>query len=110
MRNKARKIALDISCRLYSLVMPLYPVALRCQFGPDMADVFEQQIRRECDRHGFAGLVRVWSGIALDVIQSSLPSEINWQCVLVPLLSLAGSFALFVLFFVANGLAKSCIK
>jgi hypothetical protein len=110
MRNKARTVALNISCRFYSLVMPLYPVALRCQFGPDMADVFEQQIRRECDRRGFAGLVRVWYGIALDAIQSSLPSEINWQSVLVPVLSLAGSFALFVLFFVANGLANRCVK
>jgi hypothetical protein len=99
-----------MSCRLYNLVMPLYPVTLRCQFGPDMADVFEQQVRGECERYGFAGLARVWFGVASDVIQSSLPDEINWQRALVPVLSLVGSFALFALFFAANGLAKHCIK
>ena len=110
MRNRSRATALNMSCRLYSLVMPLYPGTLRRQFGADMADVFEQQIRGECARHGFAGLARVWFDIVSDVIQSSLPEEINWQRALVPVLSLLSSFALFALFFAANGLAKHCIK
>jgi hypothetical protein len=110
MRNKARATALNTSCRLYSVVMPLYPETLRREFGPDMADVFEQQIRGECERHGFVGMARVWFGVASDVIQTSVPDEINWQGILVPVLSLLGSFALFALFFAANGLAKHCIK
>jgi hypothetical protein len=110
MRNKAQATALNTSCRLYSVVMPLYPETLRREFGPDMADVFEQQIRGECERHGFAGVARVWLGVASDVIRTSLPDEINWQGILVPVLSLLGSFALFALFFAANGLAKHCIK
>jgi hypothetical protein len=110
MRNRALTTVLHISCRAYSLLLPLYPSTLRCQFGSDMIDVFEQQMRGECEQRGFAGLARVWFGIALDMVQSSLPGEINWQSALVPVLSLVGSFALFALFFVANGLAKSCIK
>ena len=110
MRNRAHAVALHTSCRLYHFVMPLYPAALRREFAADMKDVFELQIRGECEQHGFAGVARVWLGIMRDVIQSSLPDEIEWRHVLVPVLSIAGSFVLFALFFATNGLAKSCIK
>jgi len=110
MRNKIRATALTASCRLYGLVLPLYPATLRHRFGLDMADVFEQQIRDEGERHGFTGVARVWLGIASDVVHSSLPGEINWQGVLVPVLSLVGSFVLFALFLTASHLAGHCIK
>jgi hypothetical protein len=75
-----------------------------------MVDVFEQEMRGECEQRGFAGVARVWFHTSLDVIQNALPSEIDWQSALIPVLSLLGSFALFALFFAANGLAKHCIK
>ena len=110
MRNKIRATALTTSCRLFGLLLPLYPAALRHQFGPDMADVFEQQIRDEGERHGFTGVARVWLGVASDVVHSLLPEEIHWQGILVPVLSLVGSFVLFALFFTASHLASHCIK
>jgi hypothetical protein len=110
MRDRTRAIVVRVSCRAYGLLLPLYSSTLRRQFGPDMVDVFEQQIRGECERHGFAGLARVWFGIVLDLTENCLPGEINWQSALVPVLSFLSSFALFALFFAANGVAKHCTK
>jgi hypothetical protein len=110
MHSKIRATALATSCRLFGLLLPLYPPGLRRRFGPDMAEVFEQQIRDEGHRRGFAGVARVWMGLASDVVRSSLPDEIHWQGVLVPVLSLVGSFVLFALFFAASHLADRCLK
>jgi hypothetical protein len=110
MRNRVLERVLRISCRAYGLLLPLYPPTLRWQFGSDMVDVFEQQMRAECEERGFAGVTRVWLSIGLDVIQNALPDEMSWQSALIPVLSLLGSLALFALFFAANGLAKHCIK
>jgi hypothetical protein len=110
MRNSVLEMLLRAGRSLYGLVLPLYPWALRCRFEADMVDVFEQQLRGECEQRGFMGIARVWGGIGLDVIQSALPDGIDWQSALIPVLSLAGSFALFALFFAANGLARHCIK
>ena len=52
----------------------------------------------------------MWLGVASDVVHSLLPEEIHWQGVLVPVLSLVGSFVLFALFFTASHLASHCIK
>jgi len=110
MRNRMGAGLMSASCRLFTFIMPLYPVALRNQFGPDMVDVFEQQIRDESARRGFIGVARVWVGIASDVVQSSVPDEISWRRVLIPAISVAGSFLLFAIFFVASHLATRCIK
>jgi hypothetical protein len=93
---------LRASCRVYSFLLPLYPWTLRQEFGADMVEVFEQQVRGRCAERGFAGIARVWLGIGLDVIQSALPVEINWQGTLIPVLALAGSYVLFALFAAAN--------
>jgi hypothetical protein len=110
MPNRVLERVLRISCRAYGLLLPLYPPTLRWQFGSDMVDVFEQQMRAECEERGFAGVTRVWLSIGLDVIQNALPDEMSWQSALIPVFSLLGSLALFALFFAANGLAKHCIK
>jgi len=110
MRNRISAAVLSASCRFFTLVMPLYPAALRNQFGPEMADVFEQQIRDASARRGFVGVARVWLHVALDVVQSSLPDEIEWRGLLVPVFSVVASFLLFAFFFMASHLAARCIK
>ena len=108
MRNSVLEMILNASCRVYGFLLPLYPWSLRREFGADMVEVFEQQARGRCAERGFAGIARVWLGIGLDVIQTALPEQINWQSALIPVFALAGSYVLFALFAAAN--AGHCIK
>ena len=110
MRNRILPAVLGMSCRVYSFLLPLYPLSLRCQFGSDMADVFEKQIRDECEQNGFTGLVRVWFCVAWEVIRGAGPTELGWETVGAPLVSFLSSLVLFVVFFWASGIANHCTK
>jgi hypothetical protein len=110
MRTKIRPFTLNASRRLFHLVMPMYPAVLRREFGADMAEVFDQKTQDEWERHGLAGVARLWVGIPADVVQSLRIPEIEWRLIFVPIFSVAGSFALFVLFFVTSHLAAHCVK
>jgi hypothetical protein len=110
MRNRALTIVVLASCRVYGLLLPLYPSTLRCQFGPDMTDVFEQQIRGEWEQHGFSGVARVWSCVAAEVIENALPRGFHWARIGVPIVSLLISLTLFEGILRATGLASHCAK
>jgi hypothetical protein len=101
---------LRTSCRMYVLLLPLYPEALRIQFGGDMADVFEQQVREGCERHGLTGLARVWLCAVADIIQNNLPAELYWRKIGIPVVSLVATFALFEVFARAAHAASHCLK
>jgi len=88
MHTKVLTSVLRMSCRVYGLLLPLYPSTLRCQFGSDMADVFEEQIRGECAQSGFTGVARIWSCVATDVIQNAVWMEFQWTRAGRPVVSL----------------------
>ena len=100
----------DLSCRLYGWLLVLYPPALRGRFGEDMADVFEQQIRDAWKASRFSGVARVWSCAAEELIRIALPGRLSQGAIRVPVLSLIGSLALFLLFFWAVAPPVHCAK
>jgi hypothetical protein len=110
MRNSALMSVLRTSCRLYGFLLPLYPSTLRRQFGPDMADVFEQQVRAECEQHGFYGVVRAWSSVVSELIQNAAQTEFAWQRIGVSVASLLTTLALFEALLRATKLSTHCIK
>ena len=110
MRNSTLSTVLRTSCRLYDLLLPLYPSALRHQFGQDMADVFEQQIRGECGQHGLSGLARVWSSVASEIIWYAVPREFEWKRIGVPVVSLLATIFLFEGILRAMGVVTHCPK
>jgi hypothetical protein len=110
MRDKTLTSVLRVSCRLYGFLLPLYPSTLRYQFGSDMVEVFEQQIRHECEDRGFTGVARVWHRVASEVILSSVPREFLWTRVGVPVVSVLATLALFECFLRASALSVHYIK
>lgn len=110
MRNRALTTVVRASCRVYGLLLPLYPSTLRWQFGADMTDVFEQQIRGECEQRGFLGVVHVWCCVAAEVMENALPGEFQWASIGVPIASMLMSLALFEGILRATGLASHCAK
>jgi hypothetical protein len=101
---------LDLSCRAYSLLLPLYPPRLRLEFGEEMADVFAEQLRDECAESGIAGLARVWWRVAVEVLEGALPMTAGWSKIWIPAASVATSLAAFMLFLWASGMARFCVK
>jgi len=101
---------LGLSCRAYSLLLPLYPSRLRFEFGEEMADVFAEQVRDECAESGLAGLARVWWRVFVEVLAGAWPTEVDWARVVIPVASLATSLVAFMLFFWASGIARHCMK
>ena len=110
MRTRIRAFTLKASRRVFHVVLPLYPTILRREFGAEMAEVFDQRTQDEWEQHGLAGVARLWVGIPVDVVQSLRVPVIEWRFVFVPIFSVAGSFVLFVLFFVTSHLAAHCAK
>jgi hypothetical protein len=110
MRNKALAAMVRVSGRFYVFLLPLYPATLRSGFRSDMLDVFRQQIRSESERHGFAGLLRVWSCVASEVIPDAVPREFLWTRIGVPLVSVLATLALFEGLLRVTALSKHFIK
>lgn len=95
---------------MYRFLLPLYRSTLRCQFGSDMTDVFEQQIRGECEQHGFPGLAHVWSCVVSELIQNAAPEEFPWARIGIPIVSLLTTLTFFEGLLRATKLSTHCFR
>jgi hypothetical protein len=87
--------ALRATCRLYGWMLLLYPLTLRSRFGPEMSDVFAQQLRDAWQLHGFSGLAKVWSCAAEELILVALPARFNPGILRIGAISLLSTLAVF---------------
>lgn len=110
MRDKTLTTVARASCRVYGLLMPLYPAPLRSGFGPNMADVFEQQILEECKQAGLYGAARVWFDVLSELIQSPAGRALPWRTIAVSIASVLTTLALFETLLRATHLSAHCIK
>jgi hypothetical protein len=83
------------SCRLYRWMLLLYPFALRGRFGPDMSDVFAQQLHDAWRSDGFSGAAQVWSCAAEELILVALPARLNPGILRIGAISVLSTFAVF---------------
>ncbi len=60
-----------ISYRLYDLLLRAYPAKFRCEYGPQMAQVFRDCHRAEERRGGLAGIAGLWLRTMLDLAQTA---------------------------------------
>lgn len=89
--------ALQMNCRLYGALLCCYPGEFRRRFGDEMRAIFEQLIVDEWNASRLRGLVRVWSGIAWDLLTVAVPLQLRSRTVLAGVLSLVTTSALFLL-------------
>ena len=83
------------SCRLYSCMLLLYPLALRNRFGQEMSDVFEQQLRDAWRLNRFRGAAQVWYCAAEELILGALPARFNPGILRIGAISLLSTLAVF---------------
>jgi hypothetical protein len=98
---------LRLSLELYRGLIHLYPANLQRRFGPEMVDVFEQQLLAASDQRGAAGIGRVWCSVIVEVATGAAIPALA-EAAFIPVASIAASFALFLVFVWAGGFAKPC--
>jgi hypothetical protein len=87
------------SLRIYGALIRLYPADLQRRYGPEMRDVFEEQLVQSCTREGLTGLVRVWLWVVAEVLRSPVPFRLIQGLVSVPIISVITSSFLFLIFY-----------
>ncbi len=66
--------SVQISVRIYRLLLRLYPRSFRREFGSEMRRLFEEIAGDAVERRGWIGLALMWSRILLDTA-SAVPRE-----------------------------------
>jgi hypothetical protein len=98
---------LRLSLKLYRGLVRLYPDDLQNRFGPEMVDVFEQQLVGAWAERRAAGIARIWCCVVAEAATgAAVPAMV--QAAILPVASVLASFALFLAFIWAAGFAKPC--
>src|SRR5271156_4755123 len=93
------------SCRFYDWMLLLYPPALRSRFGPEMSDVFAQQLHDAWHLNGFPGIAQVWYCAAEELILVALPARLNPGILRIGAISILSTLAVF--YFILWGVTPS---
>jgi hypothetical protein len=104
------KTVIDASCRVYRVMLYVYPSRLRAEFGEDMLSVFEQQLLDARSAGGRLEVCRIWARALWEagrLVTIPCPAPASWG---IALMSLLSSSALFLFFIWAAGLARHCVK
>lgn len=86
---------MEMSARVYSVMLRLYPQPLRERFGEDMVAVFRQQLIDEYGGRGLAGLATAWLCVAGDLAENTAGERLNMRPMAVFAAAIVASLALF---------------
>jgi hypothetical protein len=101
MLNAAEIRAIRASRLVYANLIFLYPSDLRCRFGVEMTDVFEELMRAATMRRGLLGIVSLWRSVLWELLTIAAPSRLTSSSLMAGALSFLASSALFLVFFSA---------
>ena len=87
---------LELSRKVYTTSLVLYPNELRREFGAEMVEVFDEQVSDAYSRSGFAGLLRVWLGAMRESVTIALPGRFAER--MVPIVAVTAALALMAWF------------
>jgi len=98
--NRPCHLSITRASRLaYSRLLILYPHDLRCRFGADMVEVFEDLMHEAAARSGRAGIATIWSSALWELLTVAAPSRLASNALMAGALSFLASSALFLVFF-----------
>jgi hypothetical protein len=90
---------MQTTLKAYSLLLTLYPLELRRQFGDEMTHVFAQQLHGAWEESGLRGQARVWLCAIGELLYVAVPAQLAQPVFLVPTLSLISNSLLFLALF-----------
>jgi hypothetical protein len=91
------------SVRIYGCLLVLYPAELRCRFGVDMAEVFEDVLRAALVERGGSGVADLWCTALWELASVGLPSRLQTTTIVAGTVSFAVSSLIAWIFFRAVG-------
>jgi hypothetical protein len=84
---------------VYGHLLIFYPRELRCRFGTEMMDVFEDLMCEVVLQRGPAGMVSLWGSALWELLSVAAPLRLCNTTVIAGALSFVASSALFLAFF-----------
>jgi hypothetical protein len=97
------ELMIRLSGLIYRWLLVFYPAELRCRFGADMVEVFEDLIEDAVVERGATGIVWLWSTVLCEFVTVGLPSRLSTGAVIAVTLSFAVSSVIAWVFFRAVG-------
>jgi hypothetical protein len=101
---------IEASCRVYRVLLLIYPQRLRAEFGSEMLSLFEQQLLDARREGGRAEAFGVWWRVFRETTYAAVLASIEPNAFSIGLISVLSSSALFVFLFWAARLARHCVK
>lgn len=66
---------MTFNTRIYSGILRLYPPELRSEFGPEMSELFAEDLNDAWRSRGVVGVVRTWWCALCEVLRIALPAQ-----------------------------------
>ena len=67
----------DLSVRIYTWLLAVYPGRFRAEYGHHMAQVFRDACRRDYRRRGLPGMTSLWARTSLDLVRTTVEEHIE---------------------------------
>ena len=113
-QSESRSLIVGLIARIYGASLILYAYDLRTEFGQEMVDIFEDQMRGAWRERGISGLLDVWTCVGTELLRIALPRRL--AAISIPALGFVISVILFAVVSCAIGaamahlLSPSCAK
>lgn len=80
---------------IYRILLRLYPNEIRQRWGPEMMETFALQLAEAQEKPGWGGVLQVWFCAVAELFQIALPLQVARAALVIPVVSLIGSGAMF---------------
>jgi hypothetical protein len=80
---------LRLSLRIYGVILLLYPSGLRRDFGPEMSELFGEDLADSWRSGGFVAVTGVWWCALCEALRIAIPAQRTTPAIVVPALAFA---------------------
>ena len=81
--------------KIYRILLRLYPHEIRRRWEPEMVETLALQLAEAREEAGWGGALQVWYCAAVELFQIALPLQVARAAVVIPVVSLICSSAIF---------------
>jgi len=80
-----------LSTRVYGGILTLYPPELRSEFGPEMRELFSEDLKDAWRNSGLVGVIGIWWCALCEILRIALPAQSSNPAFAVPVMAWAFS-------------------
>ena len=99
---------LEVSHTLYQSILIFFPKDLRCDFGNQMIEVFDEQAGEAYSRCGSSGLLRVWFSATREIVTVALPRRFAGRGIPIFAVTATLAFMLWFASYISEVMETAC--